>query len=71
MDTTSSALGMVLYLIAQHQDVQDKMRAEILAAGDGKAIDYDVLVSLPYIDAVCRETLRLYVPHHRTLDNGR
>ncbi|KAH9852330.1 cytochrome P450 [Lenzites betulinus] len=60
VDTTSSALGMVLYLIAQHQDVQDKMRAEILAAGDGKAIDYDVLVSLPYIDAVCRETLRLY-----------
>ncbi|KAI0821934.1 cytochrome P450 [Trametes gibbosa] len=60
VDTTSSALSMIIHLISQHQDVQDKMRAEILAAGDGKDIDYDELVSLPYVDAVCRETLRVY-----------
>lgn len=37
------------------------MRAEILEVGQGQDIPYDQLVDLPYMDAVCRETLRLYV----------
>ena len=28
-------------------------------ASDPEDLDYDALVSLPYLDAVCRETLRL------------
>ena len=37
------------------------MRAELLeAAPVDEDIPYDTLVSLPYIDAVCRESLRLY-----------
>ena len=65
MDTTSNALSRILYLLAQHPTVQDKLRAEIQAAGggsDGDDIAYDELVKLPYLDAVCRETLRVFAP---------
>ncbi|KAF8956301.1 cytochrome P450 [Flammula alnicola] len=63
MDTTSSALTRLLYLLATHQDVQDKLRKEIKEAKEveGGDLPYDKLVSLPYLDAICRETLRLYV----------
>ena len=60
MDTTSTALSITLALLAEHSDVQEKLRSEILSAmSGGKDLEYDALVSLPYLDAVCRETLRL------------
>lgn len=63
MDTTSNALARTLFLLAQNQDVQEKLRREVTEArvkyGD---LAYDELVALPYLDAVCRETLRLYPP---------
>ena len=61
MDTTSNALSRILHLLCQHQDVQDKLRVEIRAAVEqyGLEIPYDELSALPYLDAVCRETLRL------------
>ncbi|KAI0657086.1 cytochrome P450 [Cubamyces menziesii] len=62
MDTTSNALAMTLHLLAQHPDVQDNLRNEVLEASNGEDLDYDTLVGLPYLDAVCRETLRLHTP---------
>ncbi|TBU38974.1 cytochrome P450, partial [Dichomitus squalens] len=63
MDTTSNALSRTLELLAQNPDTQTKLRSEILDARNGEStIDYDDLVKLPYLDAVCRETLRLYAP---------
>ncbi|KAJ3478664.1 hypothetical protein NLI96_g9603 [Meripilus lineatus] len=62
MDTTSNALSHIIHLLAEHQDAQEKVRAEIIEASDGQDIPYDQLVELPYLDAVCRETLRLYPP---------
>ncbi|KAI0687587.1 cytochrome P450 [Earliella scabrosa] len=62
MDTTSNALAMTLDLLSKLPDVQQKLRLEILDASKGGDLDYDTLVSLPYLDAVCRETLRLYPP---------
>ena len=60
MDTTSNALAMILMLLGDHPDVQKKLRDEILSTfDDNDQFDYDKLVSLPYLDAVCRETLRL------------
>ena len=61
MDTTSNALAVILDLLAQHPEVQDKLRQEIIEASKGEDMGYDTLVSLPYLDVVCRETLRLYV----------
>ena len=63
MDTTSTALSRILWTLAGHQDVQDKLREELTTVRDtGEKIDYDSLNNLPYLEAVCRETLRLYVP---------
>ncbi|KAJ3783409.1 cytochrome P450 [Lentinula aff. detonsa] len=60
-----SAMSRILHLLAHHPKVQDKLRAEIAAARTergGSQLSYDELVGLPYLDAVCRETLRLYAP---------
>ncbi|CAE6403032.1 unnamed protein product [Rhizoctonia solani] len=63
-DSTSSALSRTIDLLAEHQDVQSKLRAEVRGAHRlyGKNLDYDQLNSLPYLDAVCRESLRLHAP---------
>ena len=61
-DTTSHMMAQVLQLLAEHPDVQDKVRQEILASRSGQDIAYDQLSALPLLDAVCKETLRLYVP---------
>ncbi|KAF8688543.1 cytochrome P450, partial [Rhizoctonia solani] len=63
-DTTSSALSCTINLLAEHQEVQAKLRDEIRGAyrSHGKNLDYDQLNSLPYLDAVCRESLRIHAP---------
>ena len=60
-DTTSHMMAQVLQLLSEHPDVQDKVRQEILASRSGQDIAYDQLSALPLLDAVCKETLRLYV----------
>ena len=71
MDTTSNALSRILHVLAEHPSAQEKLRAEIREARGcsgpddvpvGTDISYDDLVKLPYLDAICRETLRLYSP---------
>jgi cytochrome P450 len=62
MDTTSNALSRTLNLLAAHPEIQDRARQEILDAlekNEGQDFSYDELESLPFLDAVCRETLRL------------
>ncbi|KAJ3508641.1 hypothetical protein NLJ89_g5643 [Agrocybe chaxingu] len=64
-DTTSSALSRILHLLSVNKDCQDRLRKEIKGAKEDNGdqdIDYDTLVSLPFLDAVCRETLRLHPP---------
>ncbi|KAG6919203.1 hypothetical protein DXG01_008501 [Tephrocybe rancida] len=61
-DTTSNGLTRILYLLALNPDAQNKLRDEILnaqIAKQGDEIPYDELVSLPFLDAICKETLRL------------
>ena len=60
-DTTSTALTQIVQLLSESQDIQDKVRAEIVQAQEehGEDIPYDTLVNLPYLDALCREALRL------------
>ncbi|KAH9055229.1 cytochrome P450 [Lactarius vividus] len=62
-DTTSTALSRILQLLSLHPDVQDKLRNELKGAHeDNEELTHDQLVSLPFLEAVCRETLRLYPP---------
>lgn len=61
MDTTSSALSRILHLLSQRQELQERLRAELVdarKAADGN-LDYEHLMGLPFLEAVCRETLRL------------
>ncbi|KAJ3903852.1 cytochrome P450 [Lentinula edodes] len=65
MDTTSSGMARILHLLSQHPEAQQKLRQELIEAKhlkDGHAFSYEDLTTLPYLDAVCRETLRLYTP---------
>ncbi|TEB32626.1 cytochrome P450 [Coprinellus micaceus] len=56
MDTTSNALSRIFTL-------DDRLRKEISEALDDRGqLSYDDLINLPYLDAICRETMRLYPP---------
>ncbi|KAJ7209382.1 cytochrome P450 [Mycena haematopus] len=65
-DTTSAALARTLHLLAHNPDVQMKLRQEvneIQIDQEHYDLTYDELTSkLPYLDAVCRESLRLHPP---------
>lgn len=61
MDTTSNALCRTLHLLSENPEVQNKLRDEVTEAyanGHGD-LDYEVISNLPFLDAICRETLRL------------
>ena len=63
MDTTANSLAHVLQLLADRPETQEKLRQEILQAveseGEGDTLDFDMVMALPYLEAVCRETLRV------------
>ena len=58
-DTTSAALSRAAQMLAEHQDIQDALREEIINAGAAALTDPG---SLPLLDAVVKETLRLFPP---------
>ncbi|KAF5382135.1 hypothetical protein D9615_004306 [Tricholomella constricta] len=62
-DTTSNAFARILHLLATYPDAQERLRKEIMEARDTHGeLSYDALVALPFMDAVLRETMRLYPP---------
>jgi len=62
MDTTSNMLARILHLLAQYPDIQKKLRQEIVNACGGQDLSYNELMEIPYLDAIVRETLRVYPP---------
>ncbi|KAF5313993.1 hypothetical protein D9611_006969 [Ephemerocybe angulata] len=64
MDTTSNALARIFDLLSQNPDIQNKVREEVTNAYEehGEQLDYETVTALPWLDAVCRETLRVYPP---------
>ena len=52
-----------LFSLTQAPEVQRKLREELLSVDTDKPT-MDELQALPYLDAVCRETLRMHPPIH-------
>ncbi|SPC61823.1 related to Cytochrome P450 [Ustilago sp. UG-2017b] len=60
-ETTSNQTAWTLWLLAQQPFVQDKLREEIhdhLNSTMDRDPNYDELMSMPYLDAVCKESFR-------------
>ncbi|KAI1301926.1 Cytochrome P450 3A11 [Halotydeus destructor] len=58
-ETTATLLSFVFYSLARNEDVQQKLHEEFINA---KQLDYETIVTLPYLDATIQETLRMYPP---------
>lgn len=58
-ETTSTSMVWSLYALTQHKSVQDKLRQELLSVPT-ESLTMEELNSLPYLDAVVRESLRMY-----------
>jgi len=62
-DTTASALANALYELCEHPDVQEKLLQELKSHfTDVSEITTKGVKSLPYLEAVINETLRLWPP---------
>lgn len=62
-DTAGGGIACALERLAHHPTAQERLRAEIVDLKQrGGTLDYDTLMTLPFLDAVCRETLRLNTP---------
>ncbi|ETV88956.1 hypothetical protein H257_00388 [Aphanomyces astaci] len=59
-ETVASSLLWIVYLIALHPEVEAKVMAEVDAIKD--ATDYDNVAQLSYLEAVMKETWRLFPP---------
>lgn len=60
-ETTSTTLSFLMYLLATHPEVQQKLQEEIDTTFPNKAPPtYDGVVQMEYLDMVLNETLRLF-----------
>jgi cytochrome P450 len=61
-DTTAAGLSWAAYLLARHPEVQTRAATEVAAHLGGRPPTVEDVAHLPYLDAVLKETLRLYPP---------
>ncbi|RYP81783.1 hypothetical protein DL769_001823 [Monosporascus sp. CRB-8-3] len=60
-DTSANILSWSLYVMATKQDIQDKLREEMVRElGEASEPTYAQIEALPYLDNFTRETLRVY-----------
>ncbi|XP_070340406.1 cytochrome P450 3A12-like [Equus asinus] len=60
-ETTSTSLSFLMYLLATHPDVQQKLQKEIDVTFPNKVPPtYDALLQMDYLDMVLNESLRLF-----------
>ncbi|WP_280268062.1 cytochrome P450 [Nocardia wallacei] len=61
-ETTSSALAWVLYLLAQHHDIEARLHAELDEVLSGRRPDHSDIERLDLASRIVTESLRLYPP---------
>jgi len=74
-DTTSLAISWCIHILAQKQDLQQRLRDELIGVSQGIPSDdalataefYTELDQLPFLENVCREILRLIPPVHSSI----
>ncbi|KZF20229.1 Dit2 protein [Xylona heveae TC161] len=54
-------LSTLIYLLAKHQEIQEKLRREILCSGQDDP-SHDMFKNMPYLTSVIYEALRLFPP---------
>ena len=57
-ETTAITLAWLFYELARHPKIQEKLRQEVLTIPDEDHVEQ--LFTLPYLDYVIREIVRLY-----------
>jgi cytochrome P450 len=63
-DTSTALLAWTLYLLGKHPDVMAQVRTEIDAALGDRPPDAESVATLPVLDQVISEAMRLYPPIH-------
>jgi cytochrome P450 len=61
-DTTANTLSWCCYELCRNPDIQDRVREEVLAniTSPNQSIRWGTLESLPLLNGVCEEAIRLY-----------
>jgi cytochrome P450 len=59
-ETTATSMTWMFYLLSQHPEVEEQLRAEIESVLEGRAPTFAELPKLTYMQQVIHETLRLY-----------
>ena len=63
-DTSTASLAWTLYLLGKHPDWMRQVAEEVDTVSGSKAPTIEILKSLPVLDRVSKEALRLYPPIH-------
>jgi cytochrome P450 len=63
-ETTANALAFALMLLGDHPDIDARAHAEIQTVLNGKTPTAEDVRNLPFLEAIVKETLRLYPPAH-------
>lgn len=61
-ETTASSMAWACDLVHRHPEVLARLRTELAPLGRGVDLDPVAVARLPFLEAVCQETLRLYPP---------
>ena len=62
-DTTACTLTFAVYRLADHRDILQRLREEILnVVGPSRRPSYEDIRNMKFLRAVINETLRLYPP---------
>ncbi|XP_071508824.1 cytochrome P450 3A6-like [Diadema antillarum] len=62
-ETTNTLLGFVFYLLSTHPEIQEKLIEEVDEMTPSRdSVGYTSIATMPYLDQVVCETLRLYPP---------
>lgn len=71
-DTTATSLAWLIHELAKSPQIQEKIReeAELVLGKMEKAPSLADLESLPYLDAVLKENLRMHPPIHNLFTRG-